>query len=60
MAHENEYSHPAVLIHGLTQHYKGKNNIQYITGNTNPVWAHGSVVVKALCYKPEGHRFETQ
>jgi hypothetical protein len=22
--------------------------------------AHGSVVVKALCYRPEGHRFDTR
>jgi hypothetical protein len=24
------------------------------------MWASGSVVVKALCYKPEGRGFETQ
>jgi hypothetical protein len=29
--------------------------VQYIING-----AHGSVVVRALCYKPEGHRFNSQ
>jgi hypothetical protein len=29
-------------------------------GKTLAVWARGSVVVKALCYKPEDRGFETR
>jgi hypothetical protein len=35
-------------------------NIGIVTTPWHKVGARGSVVVKALCYKPEGRRFETQ
>jgi hypothetical protein len=31
-----------------------------IPGPHDPAGARGSIVVKALCYKPEGHGFETR
>jgi hypothetical protein len=40
----------------------GKNPfaVQSVQLNNNKIGARGSVVVKALCYKPEGRGFETR
>jgi hypothetical protein len=36
------------------------NNSQLYTGHWPLVGARGRVLVKALCYKPEGHGFDTR
>jgi hypothetical protein len=36
------------------------NDVKYLSDCTVPHWARGSVVVKALCYKPEGRGFDSR
>jgi hypothetical protein len=40
--------------------HNGVQQIAFLAFLTEYIGARGSVVVKALCYKPEGHGFETR
>jgi hypothetical protein len=52
----------AILLHtyGLPRPVTGKDLLYFYKTHIDWAGARGSVVVKALCYKPEGRGFETR